>query len=192
MILALPHVLIAAQSDSKNSKKSASPANGIYRNVNEDGVVEFSDQGFGSSEKIKLKSTNTFKSAEKKITPQPVVNNESNETDSHNVIKYTTVSISSPTPDQQIRSNDGLLSVSISVTPSLNTAAGDQIELYLDGRSQGKQTSSQFSLKEVYRGQHRIQAKIINKSGTVMEISNPVQFVIHKFSILSKSKAKGK
>jgi hypothetical protein len=190
--ISLSQSVIAIAATDDNKKNTSTSSSSIYRNVDEDGVVEFTDQGIGDSEKIKLKSTNTFKAAEKKITPRPAVNDDSDETESLNVTKYTNVSISSPTPDQQIRSNDGLLTVSISVTPSLNVAGGDQIELYFDGRSQGKQQSTQFNLSEVYRGQHRVQAKVINKSGTVLEISNPIQFVIHKYSILTSPRAKGK
>ncbi|MFV2061239.1 MAG: hypothetical protein ACC653_11200 [Gammaproteobacteria bacterium] len=182
---------LIAETGTDNKKSASSSSKEIYRNVNEDGVVEFTDQGVANSEKIKLKTTNTFKAADKKITPRPEINDDSNDSGTQNVAKYSQIAISSPTPDQQIRSNDGLLTVSISISPGLNIAAGDQIELYFDGRSQGKQTSTQFSLKDVYRGQHRVQAKIINKSGVVLKISKPVQFVIHKFSILNKPKARG-
>ena len=70
-----------------------------------------------------------------------------------------------------------------------HVAAGDQIELYYDGRSQGKQPNTVFNLKDVYRGQHRIQAKVIDKNGAVLKISKAVQFVIIKFSVLFKKKA---
>ncbi len=159
---------------------------GIYRNVNDDGVVEFSDQGSSNSKPIKLKSTNTFKAAKKKFVPSRgnSSSDEPTNTAFQKAVSYKSLTITSPTPDQQIRSNDGVLSVSLAVEPALNSDAGDQIELYYDGVSQGKQKALSFVLKDVYRGQHRLQAKLINKSGTVLKISKPVQFVILKHSIL--------
>ncbi|VAW92193.1 hypothetical protein MNBD_GAMMA22-2402 [hydrothermal vent metagenome] len=165
---------------------------GIYRNVNEDGVVEFSDQSSSSnsSKQIKLKTSNTFKPAAKKYTPRPSVRSKSNSKAGNSASRYSKLEISSPTADQQIRSNQQTVTVSIAISPALNIAAGDRIELYYDGKSQGKKKTTVFNLKDVYRGQHRVQAKVVNSSGTVLKISKPIQFVIHKFSVLLNKKAK--
>ncbi len=188
LLIALSTAVSAVESANNNEAGSTDDSNkaGIYRDVNDDGVVEFSDQGSTSSKKIKLKTTNTFKAAKKKFVPSRSNSNSEEPTNTafQKAVSYKTLSITSPTPDQQIRSNDGILTVSLAVKPALNTDSGDQIELYYDGVSQGKQQGLSFVLKDVFRGQHRIQAKLINKSGTVLKISKPVQFVIFKHSIL--------
>lgn len=188
-LILVSHAIVADVSKQPlaiDNETSDDTKSGIYRNVTEDGVVEFSDQNYSDSKKIKLKSSNTFKAAKKKV--KPVIITEDDETEPqhqlHKTTNYTQLSISSPTPDQQIRSNSGLLTVSILINPTLNAAAGDQIELFYDGRSQGKQANTVFNLKDVYRGQHRVQAKILDKNGAVLKTSKPSQFVIFKFSIL--------
>ncbi len=192
-LIALAPISHAVEPISTSSDDDAKAIeNGIYRNVSEDGVVEFSDQSSssgGSSKQIKLKTSNTFKPAAKKYTPRPTLQTTANKKASANGgSSYTKLEISSPTADQQIRSNNQTVTVSISISPALNIAAGDRIELYYDGQSQGKKKTTVFNLKDVYRGQHRVQAKIINSSGAVLKISKPIQFVTHQFSTLFKKR----
>ncbi len=178
-------------SSDKSDEDASATKNGIYRNINEDGVVEFSDQSSssGDAKQIKLKTSNTFKPAAKKYTPRSTLRTKANnKANGNSGSGYSKLAISSPTADQQIRSNSQTLTVSIAISPALNIAAGDRIELYYDGKSQGKKKTTVFNLKDVYRGQHRVQAKIINSNGAVLKISKPVQFVTHQFSTLFKKK----
>jgi len=190
--LLLPVMATAADPVSVNNNKThnAGSANNakVYRNVNEDGVVEFSDQGLSNinAKPIKIKPTNTFKSADKKPTPANISSDTEANPSFQQETKYTQVSISSPTAEQAIRSNDGFLTVTVVVEPGLNVAAGDQIELYYDGKPQGKQQNTVFNLSDVFRGQHRVQAKIIDKNGALLKISKPIQFYIQKYSSLLK------
>jgi len=160
----------------------------VYRNVNEDGVVEFSDQDLSNTnaKKIKIKPTNTFTSADKKQTPAASENESTSDSSFQKEVQYKQVTISSPNAEQAIRSNDGLLTVTVAVEPGLNIAAGDQIELYYDGQPQGKQQNTVFNLTDVYRGRHSVQAKIIDKNGALLIISKPIQFFIQKYSSLFK------
>ncbi len=190
ILIALTNATIAIEPSSSETK-SATDKTTVYRNVNEDGVVEFSDKNVTNSEKLELKPTNTFKAADKKITPAPTTTKEKSSS-SQNGVTYKKISIASPAAEQQIRSNDGLLTVSVSTKPGLNSAAGDQIELFMDGRSQGKQQNTSFSLNEVFRGEHKLQAKIVNKNGDVLISSKTISIYIQKYSTINPIKSRSR
>lgn len=189
ILFALTNATFAIE-PSSNETRSSTDKSTVYRNVNEDGVIEFSDRNVTNSEKVELKPTNTFKAADKKITPPAPATTKEKSFSSQNGVTYTKISITSPAEEQQIRSNDGLLTVSVSTQPGLNSAAGDQIELFLDGRSQGKQKNTSFNLNEVVRGEHKLQAKIVNKNGNVLISSKTILIYIQKYSAINPIKSK--
>jgi len=146
----------------------------IYRSVDENGNVIFSDTPSEGAEKIEVKeaqtvdapSTEPFRYEPPPGEPPP---------------RYQAVTISSPQNDQSIRANAGNVSVSMSVTPGLRR--GDRLVLLMDGKQVASGSSTSVSMKNVDRGTHTLRARVIGRDGKTLASSDPVTFHLQRHSI---------
>jgi len=155
----------------------------IYKRVNPDGTVVFSDEPTQDAELINVKPIQTIPFPKVKTTPsQPQASQQDK-----NSSKYISVTITQPLHDEAIRKNNGVINVSIAVKPKLNNAVGHLIYLTLDGKDIAKPTSSTtFTLNNVDRGSHTLVATIRDKNGKIILQSAPVTFHLQRYSALNK------
>ena len=135
----------------------------VYRSVDEDGNIVFSDEASPGAEKIIIPEPQTmpaldiggsqYKPATK--APQPY-----------------TVAITEPVDDAAVRDNAGNISVSASVEPGLSS--GDRLVIYMDGKEVG--TGAAVNLQNVDRGTHQLRAVIKDKNGRIRKSSKSVSF----------------
>lgn len=148
----------------------------IYKQYNEDGVVEFSDVPSKRSKSIHVPHMNTYK---QKPLPKTFQKKLKQEPAAH----YSNISITSPANDSIVRANNGSVTVTLSVNPSLKP--GDSIKLILSGDQNsalvGRNTS--FSFSNISRGTHKLQAFIINNEGQTLIQSNTVVFHLKRVSV---------
>jgi len=96
---------------------------------------------------------------------------------------YSKFSIASPEQDETIRSNEGVVSVSLFIVPALG--AGHKIIATLDGQKlKDKLGSTQFSLKGIQRGSHTLKADVVDDKGQTLASTSAVSFHLRKHSIL--------
>jgi hypothetical protein len=101
---------------------------------------------------------------------------------------YRSLVISSPPNQGAIHSNTGVFDVSVRVSPSLRTNAGDRFRLKLDGHLlPGSYRSSTLTLTEAdwqaaarNDAEHTLQAAIVDKAGAMVIESEPVRFYVHR------------
>lgn len=152
----------------------------IYRSVDENGVVTYSDQPNSKSEAVALPAAN--------IAIQPVApskttdaNNTENTANPANATEakpaatekkpYTTFAIASP-KDQDTFHNATELPISVSVDPALQK--GDKLRFYFDdAQFGGETTNTTMTIPKVYegkeilvRGSHTISVSLINEQGS--------------------------
>lgn len=151
----------------------------VYRYTNPDGSVTYTDKPQKGAKEVKLPKIQVY-------SPPPT--SEGNNEDDDNALQpevkalYNKIAITSPTPQQSIWNNIGLVDVSVDVDPPL--APGDKIAFYLDDKMIGEtQRSTQFSLQNVTPGTHNIQAKVTNEAGEVIIESESVTFYMHRASV---------
>lgn len=88
-----------------------------------------------------------------------------------------------PGNDATVFDDNGDVEVRVTVAPDL--ANGDQLELLLDGMPVAPPTMSlDYPLYGVMRGQHLLQARIIDATGNVGSISPPSTFYVWEASRL--------
>ncbi len=149
-------------------------ARDVYRSVSEDGIVIYSDTYLPGSERV---SVSDHGGAVKK-QDKPVENPESSVTADSNS-QYQSFSIAQPENDETIRSNEGIVSVGLSLSPTLDE--GHVIHVYVDGsKLETDITTTQFSLNALNRGTHSLQAKIVDAEGAVLISTAPVNFHLRK------------
>ncbi len=149
----------------------------IYKSVDSEGNVVFGDQPSPNAEVIPTPSPNTVH-LEK---PKP----EAIEPEAEPRASYSSLSITSPTANETIRSNPGLLSVSLQLTPKLNIKAGHTINILVDGYVLIRNsTTPAAQIPDISRGTHRVQAVVTDKEGTSLIKSAEVTFFMHRQSLL--------
>ncbi|MDH5611352.1 MAG: DUF4124 domain-containing protein [Gammaproteobacteria bacterium] len=148
----------------------------IYRGVDEDGNVFYSDKEQPESELIPTPTSNTV------TMPKPVAKPHS--APQNTEIAYKAFTILSPANDSIIRDNTGNLSVTLSIEPELNVKNGDFIRLSIDNQVVTPKTTSLSTLiPDIDRGSHSLKAELVSGSGKSI-LSHSIQFHLKRFSTL--------
>jgi hypothetical protein len=151
----------------------------VYRWVDEDGVVHYSDQPHPNAEKLQVHAAQTYKpsaldgasaagGAASSAAPAP----------------YRGCAIVQPQEGQAF-ANVATLTVVVQTDPVLHQ--GDKVYVTVDGQALngGNPTGSQFVLSPVERGTHTAQAQVKDAGGAVQCQTPPVTFEVHQNSILT-------
>ena len=90
--------------------------------------------------------------------------------------------IIAPTEQQVLWNLATRLPVRVSVDPAL--ASSDQIQILLDGQPIGEPISTtETVVQPVYRGEHTISANIIDSTGTIIFVGQPITFYVHQAAV---------
>lgn len=148
----------------------------VYRSVDESGNIIYSDKPSPDAEKIHIDEVQTIEAPDTdpfEYTPAD---------SSAGTSIYTKLAIVSPEDGATIRSNSGELTISSVSEPALDTAAGHQLVLVMDGNDVAT-GGPQFGLENVDRGTHSVSVAIKDENGAVVIQSNPVTFTIQRFAV---------
>lgn len=151
----------------------------VFRWVDDDGVVHFSDRPHEGAETVELQEAQTFSA--------PPVNRLSRdveeEPESAEEEGYSALRINRPGQDEVIWNTGG--NVDVQVNPQPRLQAGHNIQLFLDGRVvaglEAGQTS--FQLTEIDRGTHELRAEIHDADGNGLFKSVAVSFTVQQTSV---------
>jgi hypothetical protein len=143
-------------------------ATDVYRSVDENGHVIFSDTPVAGSEKINVDEIQTIAPGEVpkfEYTPPPQEEGE-----------YSRLEIISPQNDSVIQSDDGKVMVNAVVEPLVNLKEGHYLVLYLDGTEAASGTSPQFMLSDIEHGTHVLSIAVLDQSGHEVKRSSTISF----------------
>jgi hypothetical protein len=99
---------------------------------------------------------------------------------------YDSLIIAAPADQAVLEDPEGRVGVSLALAPALQTDAGHAIQLRLDGRAlETRYAASEIVLTDVERGEHVVQAEVVDANGTVLIASAAVTFVQHRPSELA-------
>jgi hypothetical protein len=152
-----------------------------YRWVDEAGVVHYSDRPEPGAEAIDLP---TYEPKPGSSTTTPASSRSrggaSQSGDAAEPFGYTSLTVASPASEETLWNIEGVLNVSLSLQPGLRS--GHRLQVYFDGTPQTV-TGTSFQLEGVYRGQHNLQAEVIDQSGNLMIRSEPSRFYVQQNAI---------
>lgn len=152
----------------------------IYKWVDSNGNVVFSDQPHPGAKKVELPPISTFSDggATQKSAAPPSFGTKKKPS-----AVYDHFVIVKPTREETLRNNAGTVDVQLSLLPELRD--GDKIILTLDGKPQGQGIqSTRFVLKNLDRGTHVLSASIVDSGGRSLITAPSVTFYLHKASAL--------
>jgi hypothetical protein len=152
----------------------------IYRWVDGSGQMHYSDVPREGAERLELDPAQTFSAptvARPSSPPEQIVE--------ESVMGYEALEISSPSQEETIWNTGGVITVAVRPKPSL--MEGHSVNIYYDGKliesKAARATSAQLS--EVYRGEHRITAEILDAAGAVVQAASPITFFYRQTSVLN-------
>lgn len=152
-----------------------------YRWVDEDGVVHYSDRPRDGAERVDLQDANTVS-----VRPyarsgnQTAAVDEDSDDDAEASARYESLEITSPAAEETLWNIEGVLNVSLSLTPALKP--GHRVRVYFDGEPRMVNGTS-FQLDEVWRGVHNIQVEVLNEAGEMMIRSQPNRFYVQQNTV---------
>lgn len=157
---------------------------GVYRSVDEDGNIIYTDKPSADAEKIKIDKVQTVPAGDSNFEYTPPE-------DSADEGAYTKLEVVNPENDHVFTGNTGDVTVSVVIEPALNTKRGDSLILTMDGKKAGESTSTSFSLTNLDRGTHTIEVYVVDKGGKSLMESAPVSFTVKRTSVLNSPPAPG-
>src|SRR5437868_2224923 len=145
---------------------SLAVAGTVYKWVDENGVVHYSDQPHPEAQKVDVPPAQTYKGGAS-VPAMPTTGPSAPPASSEPASAYQGCAISEPAKDQTFTNVDAL-SVVVRTDPGLRP--GDRVYLTLDGQplNGGNPTGSQFTLSPVDRGTHVVQAIVRDSQGGLM------------------------
>ncbi len=150
-----------------------------YRWVDENGVVHYSDMPGPNAERIDLQS-------ESRPTPPrrtPTARSNDNDAGSQpEAFSYSSVQITTPAAEETLWNIEGVLNVSLAVTPALRP--GHQVRVYFDGEPRMVQSLS-FQIENVFRGVHNLQVEVLDQNGQMLIRSQTNRFYVQQNSVIT-------
>jgi hypothetical protein len=154
----------------------------IYKTTDSQGNVVYTDKPSSAGkpvEEVKLHTTNT--APPPPDIPRPASIAPAADTEESEQSAYT-VDITTPGNEATIPRGAGNFLLSATVEPSL--AAGEMLQLHMDGIPWGEpQTSASWGLTNIFRGAHDFTVSVLAADGAPMVSSTPVRVFVIRPSV---------
>lgn len=157
----------------------------VYKWVDEDGVVHYSDQPVPGAELVTLpkRSSSNSVPATRQRSTEPrsaAAAATAPASKTPETVSYTALSVTAPVAEETLWNIGGVLNVSLALQPALQP--GHRLRLYFDGEPR-EIRSLNFQLEEVWRGEHNLQAEVLDETGKTLIRSQPMRFYVQQTSI---------
>ncbi len=153
----------------------------LYKGLDEEGNVVYSDKPFNNSEQFTPPSLTIMDAP--KVPPKKEVDKEPEE----KAFKYTRFSITAPKNNEVIWNNPQLM-VALKVSPALNVAEGHTTWLMMDGKPLVKKSRSLLlQIGRADRGEHKLQAQIRDRKGKIIKRTKTITVHIKHTVVPRKS-----
>lgn len=151
----------------------------IYKVVQQDGTVLYTDQPVPGAIAIDLSSVNTSTMPRlATVPPDKRTSKDDNDSGPQYVVKVV-----SPTPEATIRDNTGQIAITATVSPNVPNG---EFNLFLDNSKIASQNFGSFILDGINRGAHTFFISVTDNTGKTLASSEPQTFYMHQVSILTR------
>lgn len=164
----------------------------MYKKIDKDGNVVFTDKPIPGSKPVKIKTDTNVVETPKVTLPKRTRPNNNRQDQTQQEFSYDTFAIDAPKNDEAIRANDGNINVVVGLSPRL--LPNHSVQLKLDGKDISQaQKVPYFSLSEMERGTHELQAVIVDdETGEEVQNSETITFHILIASRLNNKKRRNR
>jgi len=153
----------------------------VYKSVDKYGNITYTDDPSkahksGKVEKINVRSTNVVPSNEPIKLTEPATPQKS---------RHPDYAIRIVSPENEYTVNPGQRDLIVAVSLQVPLKDDAEIAFYMDGELLGKGTFNNYSIREIYRGEHKLYAQVEAADGQVLSKSDTVTVYVHRVSILN-------
>lgn len=145
----------------------------MYKKVNPDGSVEFTDKPAANTEEVIIRTPTT-------VPGHNPGHSRPAERTSDQQYAYQ-VQILKPANDEILVDSENGFTLLLSVSPVLKISEGDQFKVSVDGKIQLSGSKS-VQLKNLPRGSHTIEVVVIDRLGVVMSDTASVSFHLKRYT----------
>jgi hypothetical protein len=157
-------------------KSKPQAAKKLYRYVDKNGRVHYSDQPQSGATEMKMETIPSIKIKTPKIDLEELVE-ETTKSKDRRANFYDAIGFVNFPQESVIRNNSGTVSFSVAVDPSLGT--DHRIQFILDGNNLGeRQSELTISANEITYGPHTISFTVVSKGGTLIQESDVINFTL--------------
>ena len=150
----------------------------VFKRVDPEGNVYFSDQPGPDTRQIEVAPAQT-------ISLPPVTGREEAVAEQDQAApEYTSFEIVNPTSEEELRANDGNITVQLSLQPELKS--GHLIKLTIDGEDgEAIKSGSGMTvvLKNLSRGHHTVEAQVVDDADKVLIQTGAVGFNVLRAAV---------
>jgi hypothetical protein len=155
----------------------------LYKGIDENGDVVYADKPFANAKQFTPPSLTIVDAPKVTVKKEVIAEDEEKK---NGETRYDKFSITSPVNDQTIW-NAATISVSLQLSPALDTAAGHTTWLLMDGKPLVKNSQSLLlQIGRADRGQHSLQAQVRNKKGGIIKQTEAVTIHIKNSVVQQK------
>lgn len=157
----------------------------VYRWVDEDGVVHYTDRPVEGAEVVHLPDSKGTRFRRTAPVSRDTAGPQQQDGARDGASSYEAFRVVQPSDEETLWNIGATLDVSLSLTPRLRE--GHEIEVWFDGSVvESRQPGSlSFTIPEVYRGRHNLWARVIDAGGQVIIQSNEVTFYVQQTSVIN-------
>lgn len=150
----------------------------LWRWVDDQGVVHYSDRPSPGAEKVVISGAQTFTAP---ALPEDGADEDGSGQADGSV--YRQLAITQPGQDETLWNIEGRLDVRIAVDPVIQ--GRHSLQVFLDGQrvEDVPPSATAFTLGNVFRGEHTLTATIVDESGRELVSSAPVKFFVQQTSL---------
>lgn len=162
---------------------SQSAAQTVYRTVDEDGRVTYTDRPPADNEaeaEAQLPHINT--------APETPTRTQNQRQGRDNAAEQPTVrydaNILSPAPETSVPPGQRDLAITVALNQDLRD--GHFLAYYLNGELLAETRERQFVVQEITRGTHQIEVEVLSDDGSVLGSASPVTVYVHRVSVINR------
>ena len=160
---------------------SAAWSDRVYRHVDEDGNVTFTDEPpDGDSEEVKIHPITVMPLPR----PQARSTQDEPEDETEESAGYEALAITKPEHDTAFWRASGDIVIEVNVQPELRQ--NHTLELELDGERTQQSRESRFEITNIDRGTHEAVVHIVDDGGETVKSSELTRFTVHRPSRLHR------
>ena len=145
-----------------------------YMWTNDEGIVHYSDRPHPGAKRIIIDTPNSSRALASRRTAAA---DDESTSEAAGPFRYESFEVAMPGPEDTLWNIEGTLSVTLSLSPGLQT--GHQVRVYFNGQA-SMVNSTSFTLDEVHRGVHNIQAEVLDATGRLMIRSSSNRFYVQQ------------
>jgi hypothetical protein len=162
---------------------SAALATTVYKWVDENGVVHYSDQPHPNAQKLQVQGVQTYSASASSLPAAAAAAAPESKPASAN--PYHGCAIAQPLNEQNLPNAQ---SVFVRVQTDPVPRPGDRIYMVMDGQglNGGNATGMSFNVTPIDRGAHTVQAQVKDSAGQVLCQTPPVTFYVQQSNLFSQ------